>query len=174
MPLHHSPLRRRLLLATAAAAASPAALAQGAAGYPNKPIKINVAREVLNLQAKLDLVHVPYTGAAPIVNDLLGGQVTSDLLDTANLRPLVQGGKVKVLALPETQRAAILPQVPTFLALGYKGLEPVGFFMALAPAGTPKDIVAKLSDGFTRAIRGEEITTKLLEFGQEPTGSTAD
>jgi tripartite-type tricarboxylate transporter receptor subunit TctC len=134
----------------------------------------NISGEVLNLQAKLDLVHVPYKGAAPIANDLLGGQVTSAFLDTASLRPLVQAGKIKVLALSGTQRAAIFPNVPTFAELGYKNLEPVGFFLALAPAGTPKDIVHKLSDGFAKAIKSEDLTAKLLEFGQEPAGSTSE
>ena len=86
----------------------------------------------------------------------------------------MQSNRIKVLALTGTQRATILPQVPTFLELGYKGLEPVGFFLALAPAGTPKDIVAKLSDGFARAIRSDDITAKLTEFGQEPAGSTPE
>jgi len=133
----------------------------------------NIAGEVLNIQARIDQVHVPYKGVAPIVTDLLGGQVTTAFLDTASLRPLLQGGKIKVLALTGTQRAQTMPSVPTFLELGYKGMEFVGFFLALAPAGTPKDIVAKLSEGFVRAVRADDITAKLLEFGQEPVGSTA-
>jgi tripartite-type tricarboxylate transporter receptor subunit TctC len=134
----------------------------------------NIAGEVLNMQARIDLAHVPYKGAAPMITDLIGGQVSSALLDTASLRPLVQAGKAKLLALSGTQRAAIFPTVPTFLELGYKGIEWVGYFLTLAPAGTPKDVVAKLADGIARAVRSEDITAKLLDFGQEPVGGTPE
>ena len=134
----------------------------------------NIFGESLNLAAKLDLAHIPYKGAAPMVTDLLGGQVSSVILDTASLRPLAQTGKAKVLAMTGWQRATVFPDVPTFLELGYKGFEPVGFFMVLAPAGTPKDIVRKLSDGIARAIRTDEIRNRMLDFGQEPVGSTPE
>jgi tripartite-type tricarboxylate transporter receptor subunit TctC len=134
----------------------------------------NIFGESLNLAAKLDLVHVPYKGAAPIVTDLLGGQVTSAILDTATLRPLMQSGKLKVLAMTGAQRASGFPNVPTFAELGYPGFEPVGFFMVLAPAGTPKDIVRKLSDGIGRAIRTEELRTRILDMAQEPVGGTPE
>lgn len=132
----------------------------------------NIFGESLNLAAKLDLVHVPYKGAAPMVTDLLGGQVSSAILDTASLRPLT--GKVKVLAMTGSQRASVFPTVPTFAELGYPGFEPVGFFMVLAPAGTPKDIVRKLSDGIARAVKSDDLRAKILDFGQEPAGSTPE
>lgn len=132
----------------------------------------NIFGETLNLAAKLDLVHVPYKGAAPMVTDLLGGQVSSAILDTASLRPL--GNKVKVLAMTGTQRSPVFPNVPTFAEMGYAGFEPVGFFMVLAPAGTPKDITRKLSDGIARAIKTEDLRARLLDFGQEPVGSTPE
>lgn len=134
----------------------------------------NIFGETLNLAAKLDLVHVPYKGAAPMVTDLLGGQVSSAILDTASLRPIVQSGKAKILAMTGAQRAAVFPNVPTFAELGYAGFEPVGFFMVLAPAGTPKDIVRKLSDGIARAIRSDDLRARILDFGQEPVGSTPE
>lgn len=126
--------------------------------------------ETLNLVAKLDLVHAAYKGAAPMVQDLLGGQLTAAWLDTGTVRPLLQAGKVKFLALSGTQRVAAMPQVPTFLELGYKGFEPVGFFQALAPAKTPKDIVRKLSDGFGKAIHSDELKARILDMGQDPGG----
>lgn len=134
----------------------------------------NIFGETLNQVAKLDLVHVPYKGAAPMVTDLLGNQVSCAILDTATLRPLGQAGKVKVLAMAGTQRASVFPNVPTFAELGYTGFEPVGFFMMLAPAGTPRDIVRKLSDGIGRAIRSDDLRARILDFGQEPVGGTPD
>lgn len=132
----------------------------------------NIFGETLNLAAKLDLAHIPYKGAAPMVTDLLGGQVSSAILDTASLRP--QGSKVKVLAMTGTQRSSVFPNVPTFAELGFAGFEPVGFFMVLAPAGTPKEITHKLSDGIARAIKTEDLRARLLDFGQEPVGSTPE
>lgn len=134
----------------------------------------NIFGETLNQVAKLDLVHVPYKGAAPMVTDLLGNQVSCTILDTATLRPLGQAGKVKVLAMAGTQRASVFPNVPTFAELGYTGFEPVGLFMMLAPAGTPRDIVRKLSDGIGRAIRSDDLRARILDFGQEPVGGTPD
>ena len=134
----------------------------------------NIFGESLNLAAKLDLVHVPYKGAAPMVTDLLGGQVSCVILDTASLRPLMQAGKAKVLAMTGAQRAQGFPNVPTFAELGYPGFEPVGFFMVLAPAGTPRDIVRKLSDGIGRAIRTEDLRNRILDFAQEPVGGTPE
>jgi tripartite-type tricarboxylate transporter receptor subunit TctC len=84
--------------------------------------------ETLNMSAKLDLVHVPFKGAAPIITDLLGGQITAAFLDTGTVRPLVLAGKIKLIAMSGTQRVAALPSVPTFAEQGYKGFEPVGFF----------------------------------------------
>jgi tripartite-type tricarboxylate transporter receptor subunit TctC len=134
----------------------------------------NIFGESLNLAAKLDLVHVPYKGAAPMVTDLVGGQVSAAILDTASLRPLAQAGKAKVLAMTGSQRASVFPNVPTFAELGYPGFEPVGFFMVLAPAGTPRDIVRKLSDGIGRAVRSDTVRNMMLEFGQEPVGGTPE
>ncbi len=130
--------------------------------------------ESLNLTAKLDLVHAPYKGAAPLVQDLLGGQVAAAWLDTATLAPLVQAGKVKVFAMTGTQRAPSLANVPTFHELGVKGFEPVGFFLVLAPAGTPKDVVRKISDGISRAIKAPDVNTRLRDLGLDPVGGTPD
>ena len=130
--------------------------------------------ESLNLAAKLDLVHAAYKGAAPVVQDLLGGQVSSAWLDTATLAPLVQAGKVKVFAMTGTQRAPSLPNVPTFTEAGVKGFETVGFFLVLAPAGTPKDVVRKFSDGIARAIKTPDVNGRLRDLGLEPVGSTPE
>lgn len=130
--------------------------------------------EALNLHGKLDMAHAAYKGAAPLMQDLLGGQVSAAFVDTATVRPLLQAGKVKVLALTGTQRVSTLPGVPTFAERGYKGFEPVGFFMVLAPAGTPKDIVRKLSDGIGRAVRSDDLNAKMRDLGQEPVGGTPE
>jgi tripartite-type tricarboxylate transporter receptor subunit TctC len=126
--------------------------------------------ETLKLNAKLDLVHVPYKGAASQVTDLLGGHVSAAFLDTGTALPLLQAGKVKLLAISGTKRLANVPDLPTFAEQGYKGFEPVGFFQALAPAGTPPDVLAKLADAVDKAVNSPELKARILELGQEPGG----
>lgn len=126
--------------------------------------------ETLKLNAKLDMVHIPYKGAAPQVSDLLGGHVASAFLDTGTALPLVQAGKIKMLAISGTRRLANVPALPTFLEQGYKGFEPVGFFQALAPAGTPPDILNKLADAVEKAVNSPELKARIIELGQEPGG----
>ncbi len=126
--------------------------------------------ETLKLNAKLDMVHVPYKGAAPAVADLLGGHVSSAFLDTGTVLPLLQAGKVKVLAMSGTKRLVNVPAIPTFLEQGYKGFEPVGFFQVLAPPGTPADVVNKLSDLVARAVNSPELKGRIIDLGQEPGG----
>lgn len=132
----------------------------------------HISGETLKLNEKLDMVHVPYKGAAPIVTDLLGGQVSSAFIDTGTVLPLLRAGKVKVLALSGVRRLESEPNLPTFLEQGYKGFEPVGFFMVLAPAGTPPDILNKLSDIVAKTIQAPKLKAQLIDLGQEPVGST--
>ena len=126
--------------------------------------------ETLKLNAKLDMVHVPYKGAAPAVADLLGGHVSAAFLDTGTVLPLLQAGKVKVLAISGTKRLGNVPAVPTFLEQGFKGFEPVGFFQVLAPPGTPADVVNKLSDLIAKAVNTPELKGRIIDLGQEPGG----
>ena len=130
--------------------------------------------ESLNLAAKIDLVHAAYKGAAPLTQDLMGGQISAAWLDAASLAPLLQAGKVKVLAMTGTQRTSSLPTVPTFAELGLKGFEPVGFFLVLAPAGTPKDVLAKVSGGIARAVKSSDLSAKWRDLGLEAVGSTPE
>lgn len=134
----------------------------------------HVAGETLNRQAGLDLVHVPYKGAAPLVNDVLGGQIPIAFVDAGSMRAHAKGGKVRILAVSGTQRVNYLPDVPTFAERGYKGMELVGYFLMMAPANTPKDIVKKLSDGAAAVLRIPENAARIEELGMTPLGSTPE
>jgi tripartite-type tricarboxylate transporter receptor subunit TctC len=85
--------------------------------------------------AQIDLVHAAYKGAAPLVQELIGGQVQAAWLDAATLAPLQQAGKIKVLAMTGTQRTSSLSQVPTFVELGLKGFRARGFLFGSSPCG---------------------------------------
>ena len=126
--------------------------------------------ETLKLSANLDMVHIPYKGAASQVSDLLGGHVSSAFLDTGTALPLAQTGKIKVLAISGTRSLANVPTLPTFLEQGFKGFEPVGFFQMLAPAGTPPEVLNKLADAVDRAVNAPELKARIIELGQEPGG----
>jgi tripartite-type tricarboxylate transporter receptor subunit TctC len=150
---------------------NPAKLSYGSFGQGTTA---HIFGESLNLAAKIDLVHAAYKGAAPLTQDLMGGQISAAWLDAATLGPLLQAGKIKVLAMTGTQRTPSLPTVPTFAELNLKGFEPVGFFLVLAPAGTPKDVLAKISGGIARAIKSPDLSARWRELGLEPVGSTPE
>lgn len=130
--------------------------------------------EMLKAQTGADLMHVPYKGAAPLINDLLGGQVTSAFVDVASVRGHLNSGKLKVLAVSGAQRFKILPEVPTLTELGHKSFEPYGWFGVFVPAGTPKEIVARLSNEISRIVRSPEVSAKIEALGLQPSGEKAD
>jgi tripartite-type tricarboxylate transporter receptor subunit TctC len=134
----------------------------------------HVAGETLNRQAGIDLLHVAYKGAAPLVNELLGGQITAGVVDAATIRPHTKTGKVKALAVTGTQRVGYLPDVPTFAERGYKGMDLVGYFLVMAPAGTPKDIVRKLSDTIAATLRMPENSARIEDLGMSVVASTPE
>jgi len=135
----------------------------------------HVAGEYLNRQAGLDLVHVPYKGTAPALQDLVGGQIVALFGDVGSARPFLKSGQLKAIAVAGSKRAQALPDVPTFAEQGVAGMEPfVGWFGVFAPAATPKPIVARLSAEIAKALKAPEVNAQLIEFGSEPTGTTPE
>jgi tripartite-type tricarboxylate transporter receptor subunit TctC len=130
--------------------------------------------ERLNHLARLDMAHIPYRGAAPLVTDLLGGQVNGGFVDVGTMRPYLESKKLKVLAVTGPKRLDLLPNVPTMSEQGYKGFEPLGFWALYAPTGTPKAIVAKVSTEVQRIMRLPEVRTRTLELGMQPVGGTPE
>ncbi|PQA84250.1 ABC transporter substrate-binding protein [Limnohabitans sp. TS-CS-82] len=118
---------------------------------------------LLNLQGKLDMVHVPFQGAAPLVNNMVGGQLTSAFIDSASARAHLKS--FKPLAVTGTQRIAALPDVPTFKELGFHSYEPLGWFGMLLPVNTPAAIVTKYSEEFNRILRMPDVVARIEGFG---------
>ncbi len=118
---------------------------------------------LLNLQGKLDMVHVPFQGAAPLVNNMVGGQLTSAFIDSASARAHLKS--FKPLAVTGTQRMAALPDVPTFKELGFHSYEPLGWFGMLLPVNTPAAIVTKYSEEFNRILRMPDVVARIEGFG---------
>jgi tripartite-type tricarboxylate transporter receptor subunit TctC len=117
----------------------------------------HLAVELLKTEAKIDLVHVPYRGAAPAVNDLLGGHFEMIVLDTPVLLPHIRAGKVKPLAVTSATRSAALPDVPTTGEAGFKTVLSDNWYGISAPAGVPPDILDKLHKTITKTLQSAEL-----------------
>ena len=128
----------------------------------------HIQGSLLNMQAGMDLVHVPFAGSAPLVTNLVGGQVTSAFVDSASARPHFKS--MRALAVTGTQRMRGLPDVPTFLELGYHSFDPYGWFGVFVPAKTPPAVVQKLSAEINRILRLPEVTAKIEALGLEVGG----
>jgi len=128
--------------------------------------------ELLRQQAGIDMAHIPYKGAAPLMSDVLGGQVDSAFVDVTSANPYLGSNKFKILGITGSQRYKALPNVPTFAELGLKGFEPNGWFALFLPAGAPKDVTARLATETARIVKLPEISQKLAGMGLQPVGST--
>jgi tripartite-type tricarboxylate transporter receptor subunit TctC len=128
----------------------------------------HIQGSLLNMQAGLDLVHVPFNGAAPLVTNLVGGQLPSAFVDSASARPHLKS--IRPLAVTGTQRMHGLPDVPTFAELGYHSFDPYGWFGLFLPAGAPAPMVQKLSDEVNRILRLPDVTAKIEALGLQVAG----
>jgi tripartite-type tricarboxylate transporter receptor subunit TctC len=128
---------------------------------------------LLNLQAKLDLAHVPYKGAAPLLQDLRGGQLFSAFIDMATARPHLDA--MKPLAVTGPRRNPLLPDVPTFAELGYQSFEPLGWFALFMPAGVPAPIARQFAGEANRILLQPDVKQRIEGLGMTPGGiPTAD
>lgn len=113
-------------------------------------------------------VHVPYKGAAPMMTDLLAGHVSLSFSDLATPLPYVQSGKVRAYAVTGSRRAPLLPDVPTFGELGYKGFDVNGWYALFAPAKTPPEVVRRLRESIDQVLKAPEMQTRLTQLGLLP------
>ncbi|WP_298254486.1 tripartite tricarboxylate transporter substrate binding protein [Bradyrhizobium sp.] len=134
----------------------------------------HLAGEMLKLTAKIDIVHVPYRGAAPAVSDLLGQQVQMVFLDLPVLLPLIRAGSLHAIALAAPQRAPTAKDVPTTTEVGMPDLQAENWYGMVAPAGTPPAIVAKLNRIATEAMSDPAVKEKLAVQGAELIGDSPE
>lgn len=132
----------------------------------------HIQGSLLNLQGGLDMVHVPYQGGAPLVNAMLGHQLSSAFLDAGSSRPHLP--KFKLLGTTGPSRLAWLPDVPTLKEQGLTGFEPMGWFGMLLPAATPRAIVERVSAESVRILRLPEIREKIESMGLIPAADTPE
>ena len=125
-------------------------------------------------QAGVDLLHVPYKGSGPLVTDLLGGQIDMSFDTLTPVYPHVKGGKLRALAVTTARRASALPEVPTLGEAGLKDFDLGTWFGVLAPAATPKDIVARLNAELVKIIGSPDFRKRMEEVGAEPVGDSPE
>jgi len=133
----------------------------------------HLAMELLKLTAQIDLVHVPYTGAAPAVNDLLGGHVQMMFADVPVLLGSIQSGKLRALAIGSKTRIASLPSLATTAELGMPQVEADNWYGLVAPIATPPPIVAKIHAAATQALQSDEVKDKLAAQGALAVGNAS-
>jgi tripartite-type tricarboxylate transporter receptor subunit TctC len=147
------------------ARANPGKLSYGSAGSGTS---LHLAGELFRSEARVDLLHVPYKGAAPATTDLLGGQITMMFNTVPVALPLIRSGKLTALAVTARQRHFALPDVPTFAEKGYTSVESSTWVGLFAPAGTPREIVDKVAQALERTLRNKSVVDLLRQQGAEP------
>jgi tripartite-type tricarboxylate transporter receptor subunit TctC len=155
----------------ALARAKPGTLNYASSGAGSMP---HLAGELLKVAAKIDIVHVPYKGAAPAVNDLLGQQVQMAFFDLPVLLPQVQSGKLKAIAVGSRERAPSLKNVPTTAELGFAQVEADNWYGMVAPIATPPAVIARLHQVTIEALRDKGVREKLSSQGLNLIGDTPE
>lgn len=153
------------------ARSKPGQLNFGSAGTGNP---LHIAGEMLKSAAGVDLVHVPYKGAAPALTDLIAGRIQIMIANAEVFSSAVQTGKIRVLAVAGPKRLPQLQNVPTAAEAGLPDYEVSSWFGLLAPRATPGDIVRRLNAEVTRALAMKEVQDSLLNRGLEPAGGSPE
>jgi tripartite-type tricarboxylate transporter receptor subunit TctC len=159
-------------------------LAELVAAAKAKPDSISIASpgngtvghltsELFMRAAGIKLLHVPYKGAAPALNDVLGGQVDIYFATAQSVAEHVKAGKVRALGVTSAKRIAGLPSVPTIAESGYKDFEAISWYGVLAPAGTPAPIVARLAAEITKVLGTEDVRASVASEGGEILGGSS-
>jgi tripartite-type tricarboxylate transporter receptor subunit TctC len=134
----------------------------------------HLAGELFKTMAGVEMTHVPYKGAGPAMNDLIGGQIQLMFDNLASSLGQVRAGKVRALAVTTARRSALAPDLPTIAESGLPGFDISTWFGVFAPAGTPRDVLERLHAEFAHALAAPELREKMLNLGAEPVGSTPD
>ncbi|MGE5522384.1 MAG: tripartite tricarboxylate transporter substrate binding protein [Rhodospirillaceae bacterium] len=134
----------------------------------------HLGMELLKTQAKFEAVHVPYKGAGPALADTIGGQVDAFLPTIISGSPQVKNGKVRAIGVTTLKRSPLLPEIPTIAEQGFPGFEVSGWYGALTPAGTPKEIVSYLQREIAKVLRSPDVKEKLAAQGAEGVGNTPE
>ncbi len=155
------------LLAMAAAKPDTVSFASPGAGS-----QAHLAGELMALNGNVKMIHVPYKGTGPALNDVIGGQVTMMFGQMSSVLPLIKGGKLRAVGVASLKRSTVLPEVPTIAEQGMPQFEAVSWYALMVPAATPKPIVDQLNAESLRMLAKPDIKEKFAGLGLEPGGGT--
>ena len=153
------------------AKAKPEQLFFGSSGVGTSP---HVSGELFNIMAGVKVIHVPYQGSAQAMTDLLGGRISMMFSPASTTIAHIQSGAVRALASTTLKRPGIAPDLPTISEAGLPGFDTSLWFGLNAPAGTPPDVIAKLSAAANEALQAPEVRRSLQTQGIEPVGGTPE
>ena len=141
---------------------------------PGAGAQAHLLGEMLSLEAGVQLVHVPYKGIGPALNDLLGGQVSMMFPQTSSALPHIQSGKLRAIGVTSLKRSQVLPETPTIAEQGYLKIDARSWYALMAPAGVPKEIINKLSQECARILRVPDVKERLAALGADIVGGTPE
>jgi len=153
------------------AKANPGKVSYGSSGNGSA---VHLTTELFKMQTGVYMVHIPYRGAAPALTDLIGGQIQLFFDAATGLINMGKQGKVRLIGVASDRRLPVLPDVPTFVEQGFKNFTGSTWAGMIAPAGTPRDIVRRMSEEVTRIVRSEEMRPRLEAMGTFPGGGTPE
>jgi tripartite-type tricarboxylate transporter receptor subunit TctC len=155
----------------ALAKAQPGKLNYGSSG---SGATIHLATELFKISTGTNIVHVPYKGEAPAYTALLGNEVQLTVGPVSGLLPHIKAGRLRALGVSSSTRAPAMPEVPTIAEAGVPGYEFSSWFGLFAPAGTPREVIARLQQEAARAMAQPEVRERLPAMGNEAVGSTSE
>ena len=135
---------------------------------------VHLCMELFKTMTNTSMTHIPYKGSAPVVADLIGGQVDIMFDNLPNVIQHVRGGRMKALAVSGGKRSAAAPEVPTVAEAGVPGFDVTVWFGVLAPAGTPREIIQRLNAESTKIINSVDVTDKFMKQGVSPSTGTPE
>ncbi len=132
----------------------------------------HLSGELFKMLARIDLLHIPYKGVAPALVDVVSGQVSMTFASIISSMPQVKNNRLRALAVTGAQRSPAAPELPTMIEAGVPGYESATWYGLLAPAGTPADIVNKLSAEVVTMLKSPELNDRLSKDGADPVGNS--
>jgi tripartite-type tricarboxylate transporter receptor subunit TctC len=136
-------------------------------GTPGNGSLPHLAVELFRLQSGIEALHVPYKGGGPAVTDLVGGQIAFMFASPLEVMPNVKAGRLNVLAVTSAKRVSYWPDVPTLVESGYPSYESYAWFGVVAPAATPKDIIAKINADIVAVLKMKDVADNLAAQGAD-------
>lgn len=143
-------------------------------GSPANGSQAHLAGEFLNQHFGVKMVHVPYKGVGPAMNDLLGGQISMMFVPVANSLSNIGAGKLRPIGIPARERNASIADVPTFAEQGIPGFEAVTWFLLIGPAGLPAEVLDRIRNDTAHAMRDPDLRERFQKFGAVPPSGGED